>query len=303
MFRPEGERHPDSSAQIPPYRDMPKSPHPAHDRPSTIGEALDRAAAALQSQRPDEAERLAAYVLKSNPAHVGAAQLLGQALLLQGRPEAAIDPLEKVVRRSQDPVIETLLARALADTGRGDEAEARLRQATTRRPPYAIAFLELGNRLGHAGHFSQAAAVFEEGLTLAPDAAVLRIALGYLHLQRNDRATARALFLQVRSVAPERHDAMVALANVMALDGEPAAAADLYRRAIALRPDEPTTRISLAKCLLELGEREAGETLLRGAARAGPGTAWMAIRALAAAPRGRLFLRPSAAETFLRAAR
>ena len=282
-------------------RPMSQRPPSPHERPSTINEALERTAHALRMQRPAEAERLASDVLKSNRTNILAARLLGEALLLQDRPQEAINPLQRAARRSQDPAIETLLARALANSGRGDEALDRLRQATARRPPYPLAFLELGDQLGKIGRFDEALAVFEDGLALTPDAAVLRIGLGFLHLNRNDRARARSLFLAVRVAAPERHDALVALALVMTLDGEYAAGADLYRRALDLRPDDAMTRVRLGKCLLEMGERKAGEAVLRVAVggvaqRTGP-----AIMALAATPHGRFFLRPSAAAKFLQA--
>ena len=253
-------------------------------------------------RRLDEAERLAGGVLKSDRGNVAAAQVVGQALLLQNRPEEAIDPLRRAARRSSDPAIETLLARALADAGRGEEALDQLRVATGRRPPYPLAFLELGEQLGKAGRFDEGVAVFEGGVALAPDAAVLRMGLGYLHLHRNARAKARDLFLQVRAAAPERHDALVALAGVMALDGEYSAAADLYRQALAQRPDDAATRIGLGACLLEMGERDGGEAALRAATGGAAQMAGPAITALAAASRGRFFLRPSAAAKFLRVA-
>lgn len=280
---------------------MSQRPPSPPERPGSIGEALERAALALRMQRHAEAERLAADVLKSNRTNVLAARYLGEALLLQDRPQEAIVPLQRAARRSQDPAIETLLARALAEAGRKDDALDRLRQATARRPPYPLAFLELGDQLGKIGRSDEALAVFEEGLALTPDAAVLRIGLGFLHLSRNDRGKARGLFAAVRTSAPERRDALVALAHVMTLDGEYAAAADLYRRALELWPDDAMTRIRLGKCLLEMGERKAGEAAVRAAVggvaqRTGP-----AIMALAATPHGRFFLRPSAAAKFLRA--
>ncbi len=278
---------------------MPKRSHLPLERPSTIGEALDRATLALRTGRFDEAVRLAADVLKSNQGNVLAAQVLGQALMLQNRPDEAIRPLQRVARRSQDPVIETLLGRAMIDAGRGDEGAEQLRLATTRRPPYPLAFLELGDWLGDMGRFEEGMAVFESGRTLAPDAIVLRVGLGYLHLKHNDRAKARALFQQLCAAAPERTDAAIGLANVLVLDGDYATAADLYRRALQLRPGDAVTRINLGKCLLELGGREAGETALRAAVRGASQLSGLAITALAATPHGRLFLRPSAAAKFL----
>ncbi len=82
--------------------------------------------------------------------------------------------------------------------------------------------------------------------------------------------------------------------------GEYAAAADLYRHALGLQPDDLVTRVNLGKCLLEMGERDAGEATLRAATRGSASLAGRAITALAAAPHGRFFLRPSAAAKFLR---
>jgi predicted Zn-dependent protease len=279
---------------------MSKRPSSSPERSSSIDQALEKAILAFRMQRPDEAERLAADVLKSNRGNVLAAQLLARALLMQNRPDEAIDPLQRAARRSDDPAIETLLGAALGAAGRHDEAFGQLRRTTARRPPFLPAFLELGGRLGDIGRFDEAVVALESGLALAPDAADLRMGLGYLHVKRNDRAKARALFLQVLAAAPGRHDALVALAKVMVLDGEYAAAADLYRRALGLQPDDTATRINLGKCQLEMGDREAGEATLRAATRRAAQLAGPAITALAAAPHGRFFLRPSAVAKFLR---
>jgi len=279
---------------------MSQRPRSAPERPSTIAQMLEQATGALRMQRPDEAERLAATVLKSDRGNVLAAQVLGTALLMRDRPSEAIDPLRRAARRGNDPAIETLLAKALAAVGRGDEAFDQLSRATSRRPPFPPAFVELGDQLGAVGRFDEAIAVFESGLALTPDAAVLRIGLGYIHLRRNDRAKARGLFLQARAAAPERRDAVVALARVTALDGEYGAAADLYRLALASRPEDAVRWIELGKCLLEMGKREAGEAILRTATRGDARLAGPAIKALAATPHGRFFLRPSAVARFLR---
>jgi tetratricopeptide (TPR) repeat protein len=278
---------------------MSKRPRSAPKQPSAADQTLEKAILAIRAERPDEAERLAAQALTSNRGHVRAAQVLGHALLMQNRPGEALEPLQRAARRGDDPATETLLARALAATGRGDEALDQLRKAVARRPPFALAFLELGDQLGETGRFDESAAVFESGLALMPDAAVLRVGLGYLHLKRNDRVGARGLFSQVHAAAPERHDALVALAKVTALDGEYAAAADLYRGALGLRPDDTVTRINLGKCLLEMGAREAGEAALRAATRGAAPLAGLAITALAATPHGRFFLRPSEVAKFL----
>lgn len=268
---------------------------------SPINRVLEQAVLALQMQRIDEAERLAAQVLKANRGNVAAARLLGRVLLLQNRPLEAIDVLQRSARRSEDPELETLFAVALGAAGRDGEAIEQLRRTVARRPAFPPAFIELGRQLSEAGRFDEGIELLERGLALAPDDADLRMALGYLHLKRNDRARARSIFLRVREISPDRHETLVALAKVLVLEGDYAGAADLFRHALALRPDDALTRINLGKCQLEMGERDAGESTLRAATRSAPQLAGRAILALAAAPHGRAFLRPGAAAAFLRA--
>jgi Flp pilus assembly protein TadD len=241
-------------------------------------------------------------VLSADPDNLLAAQVLGAALLMQGRTAEAVAPLQMAAQRSTDPSTGIYFARALARVGRNDEALVQLRVCAARRPPFVHAFLELGDQLAETGRYDEAAEVFETGLSLLPDAAVLRIGLGYLHLRRSDRAKARELFLEARAAAPHRRDAAIALARVMVLDGESAAAVDLFRLALASQPEDQVVRIELGKCLLDLGEREAGEAMLRAGA-SGPAEWGPTLRALAAGAHGRFFLRPSAAARFLQAER
>jgi tetratricopeptide (TPR) repeat protein len=280
---------------------MPKPPT-ASVRPRSLDEALEGAVAALRAGRPDDAEPLAAYVLKSNRGHLVAGKLLGQALLLQGRAKEAAAPLERAARTG-DPEAEVLLARALSGAGREAEAEAALRRAMGRRPAFPLAFLELGDRLGRTGRQDEGAAVFEEGLALVPDAGVLRIGLGYIRLKQGQRAAAKALFAEVHAAAPGRYDAVLGLARVADACGDHAGAVQLYRQALDIRPEDTVVRISLATSLFELGERAQGEAVLRAATRGGREAAWNAINALSATPHGRAFLKPSAAMAFLRGER
>jgi predicted Zn-dependent protease len=265
------------------------------------GQVREGAFAALREGRLDQAASLARQALSADPGDTIAAQTLGQAMLMQARAREAVDALRAPAALSLDPGLETLFARALAMAGRTDEAFDQLRQTTSRRPPFVLAFLELGELLGRAGRSDAALAVFAEGLALAPDAAVLRLGLGHLHLSLNDRAHARELFAAVCAAAPQRFDAKLALAKVLELDGDFSGAASLYLAALELRPDEPATGVKLARCLLELGERDAGEAALKRAARHSGHAAWLATAGLAATSRGRLFLKPSDAARFLRA--
>ena len=78
---------------------------------------LQRAVFALNNHRPDEAERIARDVLKAVPQQPQALQILGRALLVQGRAQDAIALLEPVARSRHDPEIDTQLAMALRKVG------------------------------------------------------------------------------------------------------------------------------------------------------------------------------------------
>jgi len=279
---------------------MSKPPHnPSSGRRNPGDEALERAVAALQMNRPGEAERLAASVLRANRSNHIAAKVLGWALLAQNRAGEAVAPVERAARRSNDPEIETVLAVALAATGRQQEALDQLRQTTARRPVFPPAFREYAGQLAKLGRFGEAIEVVESGTALAPEAIDLQIDLARLRLNQNDRSEARKILSQALSAAPGRPDILAALARVMLLDGDYAAAADIFRHLLALRPDDAMTRADLAACQLEMGARDDGESTLRAATRGRPDMLGRAIHLLGATSHGRFFFRPSAAVKFL----
>ncbi|MBR0873611.1 tetratricopeptide repeat protein [Bradyrhizobium tropiciagri] len=276
---------------------MPKPPPPSANQ--TPSPALQRAALALQMGQFAEAERIAAEVLKASRTDVGAASLLARALLAQNRAAEAVAPLERAVRRIEDPGLETLLGAALGGAGRGSEAIELLRRTTARRPPFLPAFQELAGQLSKAGRGDEAIAVIESALGFAPDVVALQLDLARLLLQRGERGPARAILEMARAAAPDHPDILTVLARVLLLDGDYAAAADLYRRVLAQRPGDVATRADFSACLLEMGERETGEANLRQAMRGRPQMIGRATYALAQSSHGRFFLRPSALAKFL----
>lgn len=279
---------------------MPKNVHPAPSQPNASDHAVQQALFALQMQRPDEAERIAAEVLKANRGHLGAATVLARALMMQNRPDEAIAPLEKAARRANDPGIETELAAALVAAGRHDDALKQLRQTTARRPVFPPAFFEYANQLSAQGKYRDAVDLLESGRAVAPHVVEFYREIAFHSLKLNARTRARECLTQALDMAPDRADLLAGLAQVMLLDGDYAAAAETYRRSLALQPNNEMARILLSSSLFELNERDAAEANLREIVREMPQMTGRAITALADAPHGRLFLRPSDAEKFLR---
>src|SRR5262245_38462424 len=125
-----------------------------------VAQALQRAAAALNAQRPQEAEQIARQ-LASRGRHPQALHILGCALLMQGRAGDAVTPLEEAARGRHDAEIETQLAMALRQSGRNEEALARLKRAVKRKPAFPPAFRELGVLLASLQQYDEAAEVLE----------------------------------------------------------------------------------------------------------------------------------------------
>lgn len=262
-------------------------------------ELLDRASLALRTQNFAEAERLAAEVLKASRTEIVAIWILGRALLAQGRAADAIAPLERAVRRTNDPGIETLLGAALGESGRRKEAIELLHRTAARRPPFLPAFQELAGQLAKDRRLDEAIATIGDALELAPASIDLQLDLARLHLERNARGEARAALMKAHQAQSGRADIATLLARVMRQDGDYAGAAEVYRLALALRPDDAMARADLAACLFEMGEREAGEGNLRSALRGRPQMLAKGVYTLVHSSHGRFFIRPSALKKFL----
>lgn len=268
-------------------------------RPRTRQEALELGEAALGAGRAERAEQLATQLLKSNPADVDAALVLGRALLLQDRLDEAVSPLRRAARRHRDPRLLTMLAKALARSGRRDEAVRLLHELLKEPCPLAVAVVEQAELLGDDGQADEAVELLSTHLARTPEEPVLRVALGYAHLKRGDPVQACRCFEAVRSLFPLRSDALVGLARAAALAGDHLQAAKLYVAQLQQFPADVQTRLALARALLEMGRRREAEINLRAVAQGPPQAFGLAVTALTDAPHGRLFLRPSAAAAFL----
>ena len=185
--------------------------------------------AAIQSQRPDEAARLAQDVLDRNPSHPNALHLFGYALLMLERAREAIGPLEKAFRSLRDPAIETQLAIALRKAGRTDDALKRLARAAKRKPAFPAAVHELGYLLHSLDRTDEAIDVLKNGIEAAPWMADLPLMLGWIFHARNDGVNAKAAFARALGIAPNHSDALYGMGLVLMDTGEFAPASEYFQ--------------------------------------------------------------------------
>jgi tetratricopeptide (TPR) repeat protein len=273
--------------------------------PSGMGrddEAVMRATSALNAGRAIEAERMAADLLKAKPDHPRALHILGYALIMQGRAQDAIAALEPAVRRRHDAELDTELAIALRRVGRTDDAQARLKRAIKRQPPFAAAFYELGCLLSSLERYDEAAEIFRRGLDGAPMMPELSIELGLALLAGRNSGAAVVAFTQALSISPNAPDALHGMANACQEVGRHREAATYFRRYLVTKPDHWSAWLGLGHSLLELGDRDAGYDCFRTAAR-GDAHCGHALSSLVKAAHGRFWLRPSTAAQFLKSTR
>jgi tetratricopeptide (TPR) repeat protein len=254
----------------------------------------------LNAKRPQEAERIARQILKTDPRRAQVLHILGGALLMQDRAADAVASLEDAARALRDPEIDTLLAIALRRIGKNEDALSRLKRATKRRPPFGAAFHELGFLLLSMDRCDEAIEVLSRGLELLPMMPELSILLGNVFLGCRNFPNAKVCFARALNISPNSLDAMYGLGIAHWRLCEYQAAADLFRRCLMRKPDDVSTWLSLGHCLLELGQRDAGYDCFRTVARGDPRRYGAALAAVVTSGRSRFWLKPSAAERFLR---
>jgi len=270
-----------------------------NERQRAQAEALQRATYALQNGQPAYAEHIASEILKTNAAHPEATKILAYALMMQQRVKEAVAPLERAARAGRNPEIETQLAIALRRCGQDDKALIWLRRAIKRTPPFPPAFHELGYLLHALKQPDEAVDVLRQGAAIAPMMPEMWVQLGYVCRTRHDHAGAIEAFSRALAINPALPEAVSGMTSVLMHDGDYAQAAELFKRVISARPEEGWARIGLGTCLLELGEPDSAYVCLR--AGVGKGASFhAALRAITSSSRGRFWLRPSSAATFLK---
>src|SRR5262245_9734640 len=253
----------------------------------------------VEPRSADAALRTAPEVLARATRQPDGLQLLRRALLDHSSAPEQLAALEQAVRESADPVVETHYAVALRDVGRQAEAIEWLERATTRKPPFAASFHELGILFCMMRRYDEAEAVLKRGLEGLPTVAELSVELGGVYICRADPGNAKIAFARALVHAPGHVRALHGFGTAFLFEGEFERAADRFRQVLARNPDHARARLDLAHCLLELGRFDEAVDLLRSVVRAAPQNYGNALKMLTSSGRGRFWLRPSMAAEFL----
>jgi tetratricopeptide (TPR) repeat protein len=231
--------------------------------------------------------------------------LLGEAWLAQAEPEKAIEFLQRALAHPgvHPTVRHLLLARALLDAERLEEAHAVLVNARGQHPESFALARELGRVLLRRGEFEEGAKVLrgeldgvrwsaglvqrlaldlsfggahdaarsliDEALAQSPADADLWITAGTLLDQAGQKAESEEAFRRAIELEPDHASALNSLGYTLATQGRKLEeAVRLVRKALDIRPDEGSYLDSLGWALLKRGELDgAAEALEAAAAR------------------------------------
>ncbi|WP_068141137.1 tetratricopeptide repeat protein [Limnochorda pilosa] len=260
--------------------------------------------ARLYLQRGDleDAETACRQSLAEGPDTLEALTLLGQICLARGKPQEAVDPLEKAASLSsgepRGDLIHRQLALAYYHVGRVAEATEAFRKAGSSPmeslgeddpDPARVAarleelyrrldaegestqtLLEVGRLLTAQGRVREAVASLSRAVALAPEWAEAHYELGkayYLNLE-NDRAVVE--FNRALEKDPALARAHTGLGLVAMVRGRPAEAAAQLRIAQAMDPDDPVHRVNLATLARWTGQYDEAAGILDEVLRENP---------------------------------
>ena len=262
-------------------------------------ELVRQALAALQTGRFADAARLAQQALDQAPGRDDAAKFLGYALISLERHKDAAAALENPARASKDSELAALYAMALRRCNRADDAITWFNHAIERKPTFPAAYYELAMVFASLQRTDEAIDALKRGVEASPNSAEMVAQLGKLFYDAHDRKNAADCFRRALTLQPGHGAAREALAMCLMHDHAFAEAADIFRGLLMFNPGNAHARINLGNCLLGLGDRDGAYECLRAASANGPIYLGRSLRILVGSPRGRFWLRPSAAAGFL----
>ncbi|MBX3463418.1 MAG: protein kinase [Planctomycetes bacterium] len=176
---------------------------------------------------------------------------LGVALRKQKQPEAAIEALQRAVGlRPRDPHYGNLLALALRDAGRLEDAERLLAGLLTRDLDYAPAAYNLGNLRMRRGDFAGAVAAFRRAVEIDPSDVRHHANLGDALARTDDLQEALVASLRAAELAPGSFVAHHNVARLALELGLPKLALRAAQQAQRAAPQEARAHELLAEVLL-----------------------------------------------------
>jgi len=202
-------------------------------------------------------ETLARHALVITENNYVAHDVLGTALLDNGKPAEAIESYRRAIQLKPAFIqARNNLGLALSRAGQLADAEQSFREALRINPAFADAHNNLGSVLAALGRDDEAEACFRRALQHNPRYAEALNNLGRLAARRGQNAEAIACYRRALRLHPALADAAFNLGNALARQGLLAEAARNYRLAVRLQPADAEAHRNLGWTLARLGRRQ-----------------------------------------------
>ncbi len=237
----------------------------------TPGDLLDRATAALESGRADEALALCDRRMRFDPRDPEALHLSGLAHHLLGRHDEAVQRLEEAIRqRPENAAYHEKLGGVFVALKRFAEAEACLRRAVEIAPANTRARAVLGDLLLRVGRLDEAAACYQELLGTDAASASVLLNLGIVRTRQGRYADAAEILRAAARAAPQDAGfwARLGAAHLKSDSNKEALAA--FDEALRLDGRHARALTGRARALFNLRRGDAAVAAFEAAAAAAP---------------------------------
>lgn len=232
---------------------------------------LAQALAHHQAGRFTEAEQGYRAVLAVDAKHPDALHLLGVLSLQSGKPDDAIDLIERAIAEQRGVAdYWDNLGSALVAKGRFADAVAAHRNAALLNPDGPQRRHNLGNALAALGRHDLARRAFATALALRPDYAKAWYNLGNSERVLDQLDSAIAALSHAVRLIPGMVEAHNNLGDALALAGRLKEAVIQHRIVVAQRPDDAKAHYNLGAILQQQGANEGAEIAYREALKRQP---------------------------------
>jgi tetratricopeptide (TPR) repeat protein len=221
------------------------------------GAELSRAAAMIELSRFEDAARLLAGIVASEPGRARAWALLSRAQLGAGRPGEALAAAQRAIAADPDDHWPFRLAStALVSLGRGQEALAAALEARRLAPAVWRSHVCLSQAALAAGDYGLAGVAAAQALALAPEEPDVQFTAGKAALSEGDLRRAREHQQAALAIDPEHSAAINELGRISLREQDIGGAAGYFMRAARAAPGigifGRNTEIALAKVLTNI---------------------------------------------------
>jgi tetratricopeptide (TPR) repeat protein len=235
-------------------------------RPKALMARNRLAAMQLADGRVEQARKLIAEVLESNPRDDDALILRSTVELQQHDAPGAISDLRAVLRNQPKSVaLQRSLASAYLSNKQPALAEETLRAVQQFAPNDAAVRIELAQLLSQTGRLSQAVTLLEATVKLLPDDAQAREGLIRAYLAAGNQQGARAAAQELKAHLPQSALGFYYAGIIAAQDKRLEESQNDLHKAHELEPDRMEVVASLVKVEVDRGSYDAAIATLQGA--------------------------------------